>query len=75
MCVHGMASLNRNAINPAYVIVGTIIGLTVSAIPFMSKNVREREHAVHRMRDESYDAKEQARSERLSRNPVREESR
>lgn len=69
-----MPSPNRNGVNGFYIFFGTMIGLTVSAMPFMSKTVREREHAVHRMRDESYDAKEQARNERLSRKAVREEN-
>lgn len=56
------------------VLLGTAFGLTLAGLPFLNATVREREEAVHRMRDESYDesmiakasSKDSARNARLS---------
>ena len=57
------------------VLIGTSIGMMIAGLPFLSKNVREREQAVHQMRDDSYEQslatkmaaqKDEARNARLS---------
>lgn len=49
--------------------------MMIAGLPFLSKNVREREQAVHQMRDDSYEQslatkmaaqKDEARNARLS---------
>ena len=47
------------------VMVGTIVLLGISAVPFAFKTVREREANVHKMRDAQLDAKDNARDSRL----------
>ena len=51
------------------VALGLTIGLIIAGLPLMNKTVYEREQAVARMRDDSYDAKDAARASRLRRKP------
>jgi len=51
--------------NPRAVFWGTLACLGLSAVPFLFKTVRDREKNVHRMREESIDAKDDARNSRL----------
>ena len=46
---------------------GVVGAMVFSGIPFLSKKQREREQAVHLLRDAVIDAKDEARSSRLSR--------
>lgn len=55
--------------NQLKVFLGVLLLGGIAGLPLMNKKVYEREQAVHRMRDESYDAldKNAARNARLSR--------
>lgn len=46
---------------------GVVGAMVFSGLPFLSKKQREREQAVHLLRDAVIDAKDEARSARLSR--------
>ena len=49
------------------VVFGTVaIVLTVCGLPFLSKTVLDKEQKIAEMRDASYDAKDEARNQRLS---------
>ena len=68
-CKTYLYTLPRNAVieprNKLQVIAGVGAALILSALPFLSPKVREREQAVANMRDASLDAKDEARNSRL----------
>lgn len=59
-----MGMLDRVA-NQKYVFAAVAGALMFATVPFLSKQVRQREANVAAMRDASYDAKDAARDSRL----------
>lgn len=51
--------------NQKHVLLGVLAGLSIGALPFISKTVRKREANVAAMRDAAADAKDAARDQRL----------
>lgn len=42
---------NGTSTSPRRVFLGVLVGLGISAVPFFSKTIREREERVHAMRE------------------------
>ena len=59
-----MGMLDRVA-NQKYVLAAVVGSCLFASIPFLNKQVRQREQNVAAMRDASYDAKDAARDSRL----------